>query len=154
MSTPMTPYQSSVPVARDNFAQLALAEFTKLRTVRGWVVGLVVGALLIVGIGVLSAAGSTGSCSPSSGASNGTANSAANGPASGAANGSACGSGVPTLGPDGEPVTDSFYFVHQQLDGDGSITVRVTSLAEQVMPPKWRFHELATGSRSPGPKPA
>jgi ABC-type transport system involved in multi-copper enzyme maturation permease subunit len=127
MSTTVTPYQSSVPLARDNFAQLALAEFTKLRTVRGWVVGLVVGALLIVGIGVLSAAGSGGSCSPARGA--------ANGAASGPASGSACGSGTPTLGPGGEPVTDSFYFVHQQLDGDGSITVRVTSLAEQVMPP-------------------
>ena len=32
------------------------------------------------------------------------------------------------LGPDGEPVNDSFYFVHQPLTGDGSITVRVTSL--------------------------
>ena len=123
----MTPYQSSVPLARDNFAQLVLAEFTKLRTVRGWVVGLVVGALLIVGIGVLSAAGSGGSCSPSSGP--------ANGAASGSAGGGTCGSGIPTLGPGGEPVTDSFYFVHQQLDGDASITVRVTSLAEQVMPP-------------------
>jgi ABC-type transport system involved in multi-copper enzyme maturation permease subunit len=119
MSTTATPYRSSVPVARDNFAQLALAEFTKLRTVRGWIAGLMVGALLIVGIGLLSAAGSQRSCG------------GPNGPASG----KACGSGTPTLGPDGQPVTDSFSFVHQQLDGDGSITVRVTSLSEQVMPP-------------------
>ena len=108
-----------------------IAEFTKLRTVRGWVVGLVVGALLIVGIGVLSAAGSSGSCGPSSGALSNASSNASSGPG----NGNACGSGIPTLGPDGEPVTDSFYFVHQQLDGDASITVRVTSLAEQVMPP-------------------
>jgi ABC-type transport system involved in multi-copper enzyme maturation permease subunit len=119
MSTTITPYRSSVPVARDSFAQLALAEFTKLRTVRGWIAGLMVGALLIVGIGFLSAAGSHRSCG------------GPNGPASG----KACGSGTPTLGPDGQPVTDSFSFVHQQLDGDGSITVRVTSLSEQVMPP-------------------
>jgi ABC-type transport system involved in multi-copper enzyme maturation permease subunit len=33
------------------------------------------------------------------------------------------------LGPGGEPVTDTFYFVHQALAGNGSITVRVTSLA-------------------------
>ena len=32
------------------------------------------------------------------------------------------------LGPNGEPVTDSFYFVRQPLAGDGSVTVRVTSL--------------------------
>ena len=32
------------------------------------------------------------------------------------------------LGPGGEAVTDSFYFVHRPLAGDGSITVRVTSL--------------------------
>ena len=32
------------------------------------------------------------------------------------------------MGPDGEAVTDSFYFVHQPLTGNGSITVRVTSL--------------------------
>ena len=34
---------------------------------------------------------------------------------------------VPT-GPGGEAVNDSFYFVRQPLAGDGSITVRVTSL--------------------------
>jgi ABC-type transport system involved in multi-copper enzyme maturation permease subunit len=127
MSTTMTPYRSSVPVARDNFAHVALAEFTKLRTVRGWVVGLVVGALLIVGIGYLSAAGSHRSCDASSGS--------ASGASSRSASGKACGSGTPTLGPGGEPVSDNFYFVHQQLDGDGSITLRVTSLSEQVMPP-------------------
>jgi ABC-type transport system involved in multi-copper enzyme maturation permease subunit len=128
VSTTVTPYQSSVPAARDNFAQLAFAEFTKLRTVRGWVVGLVVGALLIVGVGFLSAAGSSSSCSPASGAANGPAS----GPASGAASGGGCGSGTPTLGPGGEPVTDSLSFVHQQLDGDGSVTARVTSLIERV----------------------
>jgi ABC-type transport system involved in multi-copper enzyme maturation permease subunit len=128
--TTMTPYRSSVPIARDNFAQLVLAEFTKLRTVRGWVAGLIVGALLIVGIGVLSAAGSGQSCHASPATSSGTSS----GAAGGAAGSQACGSGIPTLGPDGEPVTDSFAFVHRQLDGDGSITVRVTSLREQVTP--------------------
>ena len=33
-------------------------------------------------------------------------------------------------GPGGEAVTDTFYFVHRPLAGDGSITVRVTSLTE------------------------
>ncbi len=43
-------------------------------------------------------------------------------------------------------MSDGFYFVHQQLDGDGSITVRVTSLTEQVMPPNG-------GGGSGGPPP-
>ena len=38
------------------------------------------------------------------------------------------------LGPGGEAVTDSFYFVHQPLAGDGSITARVTSLTGQTSP--------------------
>jgi ABC-type transport system involved in multi-copper enzyme maturation permease subunit/regulation of enolase protein 1 (concanavalin A-like superfamily) len=111
-----TSYRSTLPPARDTFARLVLAEFTKFRTVRGWVAGLIVGALLIVAMGFLSAAGSHRSC---------------NGP-SGPASGKACGSSAPTLGPDGEPVSDSFYFVHQQLDGDATLTARVTSLSEQV----------------------
>jgi ABC-type transport system involved in multi-copper enzyme maturation permease subunit len=33
------------------------------------------------------------------------------------------------IGPGGEAVTDSFYFVHQPLTGDGTVTVRVASLS-------------------------
>jgi ABC-type transport system involved in multi-copper enzyme maturation permease subunit len=124
--TTTAPYHSSVPLSHDNLAHLVHAEFTKLRTVRGWVAGLIIGALLIVGVGYLSATGSQQSCEPASGA--------ATGATSGAAPGQACGSGTPSLGPDGEPVSDGFYFVHRQLDGDGSITVRVTSLRVQVQP--------------------
>lgn len=120
MSATMTPYRSDLPDVRDRFARLVLAEFTKFRTVRGWVVGLVVGALLIVGIGSLSVAGSHRTCG------------GPNGPLSG----KACAGQGPLIGPGGRPVTDQFYFVHQQLDGDGTITVRVTSLAEQIaLPP-------------------
>jgi ABC-type transport system involved in multi-copper enzyme maturation permease subunit len=120
MSATMTPYRSDLVGGRDSFARLVLAEFTKLRTVRGWVVGLVVGALLIVGIGALSAAGSHRSCG------------GPNGPLSG----KACAGQGPLVGPGGGSVSDQFYFVHRQLDGDGTITVRVTSLAEQVaLPP-------------------
>ena len=38
------------------------------------------------------------------------------------------------MGPGGEAVTDSFFFVHRALDGNGSITVRVTSLASGNTP--------------------
>ena len=35
---------------------------------------------------------------------------------------------IPPVGPGGEAVSDSFYFVRQPLAGNGSITVQVTSL--------------------------
>ena len=37
---------------------------------------------------------------------------------------------IVAIGPGGEAVTDSFYFVRQPLDRNGSITARVTSLAD------------------------
>jgi len=86
------------------------AEWVKFRTVRGWVIGLVVAALAILALGL----------GPSGQGSCGT-----NGPASDC---------TQPLGPGGEAVTDSFYFVRQQLSGDGTITARITSLGEQVQP--------------------
>src|SRR4051794_34378405 len=91
---------------RDGFAQLLRAEWTRFRTVRGWVIGIVVAALVTVLLGLLNAAGNRSSYE---------------GP-----NGDVRPS-VP-VGPDGEAVTDDFYFMHQPLAGDGSITARVTSL--------------------------
>jgi hypothetical protein len=48
------------------------------------------------------------------------------------------------VGPGGEAVSDSFYFVHQTLRGNGSVTVRVTSLTGLVSP---------NGGIAPGPNP-
>jgi len=102
----------SGPLSRDGFARLLYAEWTKFRTVRGWVIAMVVAALLIAGFGIWASSG-----------------------------GQACGTMMPggqivaqrcpgpPLGPGGEAVTDSFYFVRQPLRGDGSLTVRVTALA-------------------------
>jgi len=101
--TAIAPYRSERGTGRDGFAQLLRAEWTKFRTVRGWVIGTLVGALLIVGLGVSTGANSV--CS------NGN---------------QAC--PVPPTGPDGGWVSDSLYFVHQPLAGNGSLTVRVTSL--------------------------
>ena len=39
----------SLPAGRDGFAQLLRAEWTKFRTVRGWVIGMIVALLVIVG---------------------------------------------------------------------------------------------------------
>ena len=58
MTDTITPYRSSLPAARDNFPRLLRAEWTKFRTVRGWVIGTVVAALIMVLIGLLTAAGS------------------------------------------------------------------------------------------------
>jgi len=101
--TAIAPYRSERATGRDGFGQLLRAEWTKFRTVRGWVIGTLAGALLIVGIGVLT--GSNSVCSDGN-----------------------QGCPAPPTGPDGGWVSDSFYFVHQPLAGNGSITVRVTSL--------------------------
>ena len=108
MSATIVPYRSQAQGARAGFPQLLRAEWTKFRTVRSWVVGLVVAALLLVAVGLLSALGSHRVCGSQ------------NGPI-------ACPSAP--VGPEGGPVTDSFSFVHQSLAGDGSITARVTGLS-------------------------
>ena len=46
-------YQSSLPAGREHFAQLLHAEWTKFRTVRGWVIGALLSALLIVAFAYL-----------------------------------------------------------------------------------------------------
>ena len=105
----MTPYHSQTRVRSDGFAQLLRAEWTKFRTVRGWLIGMAIAMLLIVGLGALTGANSE--CGIQLGP---------NSPRL------AC--PAPPTGPGGEWVTDSFYFVRQPLVGNGSITVRVTSL--------------------------
>ena len=50
----IAPYRSAAPAGNDGFGQLLWAEWTKFRTVRGWVIGLIVAGLLTVGIGLLS----------------------------------------------------------------------------------------------------
>jgi hypothetical protein len=83
------------------------AEWVKFRTVRGWVIAAVIAAAAIAGLAL--AGGYQGSC-----------------------NQNAC---TQLAGPDGEAVSDHFYFVHQALAGNGSITVRVTSLTPAVSEP-------------------
>jgi ABC-type transport system involved in multi-copper enzyme maturation permease subunit len=113
----VTPYQPGQQTARDGFAQLLRAEWIKFRTVRGWGIGLVVALLVMLGLGLFGAAGSNGSCQSTSG-----------GPTR---SGQGCFT-APPVGPGGEAVSDSFYFVRQPLAGNGSITVRVTSLTGMI----------------------
>ena len=123
-STTTTPYRSGQQPGRDGFPQLLHAEWTKFRTVRGWVIAMI-GAALLTGLAVVALAGIA----------SGKNNQAAN-------------PGGP-LGPGGVAVTDSFYFVHQSLDGNGSITARVTSLTGSVQP-----GQVPPGATAPqGPQP-
>ena len=110
----VTPYRPGQQTGRDGFAQLLRAEWIKFRSVRGWVIGLVVAVLVMLGLGLFGAVGSNSSCQSTSG-----------GPAR---SGQGCSTANPPVGPGGEAVSDSFYFVRQPLAGNGSITVRVTSL--------------------------
>jgi hypothetical protein len=113
--TAIAPYRSPAAAGRVGFARALRAEVTKFRTVRGWVIGALVGVLVMIGVGVLGAEGGGTSCQAV-----GT---------QGQGSGSSCGSGISfTLGPNGEPVSDAFYFVRQPFAGDGTITVRLTSL--------------------------
>jgi ABC-type transport system involved in multi-copper enzyme maturation permease subunit len=85
------------------FTNALHAEWTKFRTVRGWLIGMVAAAAAIMAFGLVP--GMQGSCGEK---------------------GSPSECAVP-IGPEGQEVTDSFLFVHQQLAGDGSITVRLAS---------------------------
>src|SRR5580692_2739413 len=116
--TTIAPYRSPAAPGKDGFTQALRAELTKFRTVRGWIIGALVGVLAMAGVGLLASAGGQSTCQSASGGSNGQGNTS---------NGNCVGHSL-TLGPGGEPVSDSFYFVRQPLAGDGSITVRLTSL--------------------------
>jgi len=97
----------------DSFAQALRAEWTKLRTVRGWLIGLLVAAVLGTLLSLASANGShSGTCVGS-------------GPAH-----VVCSVGHPSVpvGPGNQIVADTYELVHQSLDGNGEITARVTSL--------------------------
>ncbi len=110
MSTPsITPYRSEQRPGRDDFPHLLRSEWTKFRSVRGWLIAMIAAALLTA-LAVVAIASTA----------NGKQNPAAH----------------PTvaIGPGGEAVTDNFHFARQPLDGNGSITARVTSLADGELP--------------------
>ncbi|MGE5292665.1 MAG: ABC transporter permease subunit [Micromonosporaceae bacterium] len=97
---------------RGGFGAVLRAEWTKFRSVRGWVIGMLLAALLTIFIGVFAAANAHIGCGISGGLQK---------------TGKACLPYVPH-GPGGEIVTDSFSFARQPLTGNGSITARVMAL--------------------------
>ncbi len=113
----VTPHRPGQQTGRDGFAQVLRAEWTKFRTVRGWVIGTLVAVLVTAGIGLFAAGASSSSCQSTSGPSGGPTRT-----------GQGCQASIPPVGPGGYAVSDSFYFVRQPLAGNGSITVQITSL--------------------------
>lgn len=113
--TTIAPYRSEAPVGHVGFGHSLHAEWTKFRTVRSWVISAVAAALLMVAFAYLATFHhQNGACSTPSQ--------------------SSCRVLQPhvPLGPDGEAVSDTYYFVHRTLAGDGDITVRVGSLSGRI----------------------
>ena len=114
------------------FWRLVRAEWIKFRTVRGWVVAVIVAGLLVAGFGLLGHSECGGQAGPNAPVVTG---------------GPECGS---PLGPGGEAVTDDFYLVHQPLGADGSITVRVTAMTGSRLQPWSKAGIIVTASTVPG----
>ena len=120
MTAASTPPHATTQPRRDGFGPTLRSEWTKFRTVRGWLKGLALAAVLCAALTFLVANGKhEGGCTGPP--------PAASGPDS---PGSNCYVGHPFVptGPNGEAVADSYEFVEQPLTGNGTLTARVTSL--------------------------
>jgi ABC-type transport system involved in multi-copper enzyme maturation permease subunit len=119
----VAPQRAAGRAGQAGFGLVLRAEWTKFRTVRGWVIGMIVAVLVTVLAGLLAALGTYSSC---------------RGPG---------GRGCPPVpvGPGGEPVTDRFSFAHQSLTGDGSITARVTALTGIITYPQSSANAIVRG---------
>jgi ABC-2 family transporter protein len=137
VSAPATmPYQPRVHIAHAGFGPVLRAEWIKFRTVRGWVIGMLVAALVTVGIALLNHSTCGGEVTP------------------GGALVTGVGCAVPPAGPGGQAVTDHYYLVHQPLPARGSITARITSLTAGQSPaslPPWsKAGIIITAGTRPG----
>jgi ABC-type transport system involved in multi-copper enzyme maturation permease subunit len=115
------------------FRQVLHAEWTKFRTVRGLVIGMLLLPLLTVGFGALT--GSSSGC--------GFAYSGPNGQMISG------GCSAPT-GPGGELVKDQLYYVHQPIAASATITARVTSLTSSDLQPWAKTGIMVKASTKPG----
>ncbi|HEY2548961.1 MAG TPA: ABC transporter permease subunit [Streptosporangiaceae bacterium] len=123
-------WPAPAPAAAEHggFWRAVLAEWTKFRSVRGLVIGTVVAALAMLLVGLFAAGSARFTCP--------------GGPGFPTKTGAACLPRIPR-GPGGQAVTDSFYFVHQPLAANGSITAAVTSLTG--------VHAAGNGQTGAGP---
>jgi ABC-type transport system involved in multi-copper enzyme maturation permease subunit len=120
--------------SRGGFGTVLRAEWTKFRSVRGWVIGMILAALLMIFIGVFAAANASIGCAINGGPQK---------------TGKACLPYVPH-GPGGEIVTDSFSFVRQPLTGNGTITARVTALTGEHANLSAGPEQIGNGTMVPG----
>jgi hypothetical protein len=134
MTSPAVSQRSTPDAGRDSFARLVWAEWTKLRTVRSWLIALIAAAVAMTVFSVLSASGEHRNCGGTS--------------------------GCPTVvvGPGGEAVSDSYELVHRTLTGDGTITVKVASLTGLLPPAGHAFGQpsppgVPLSAGHPGLKP-
>ena len=107
---------SIVQPSRDGHFRAALrAEWTKFRTVRGWMIGLVFATLMVVLFTFLQAHGKNESFCTTP-------------------NPSSCVAGHPYVptGPSGEAVADTYELVAMRLTGDSTITARIISLVGRI----------------------
>ncbi len=128
MTSTLAPYRSGRKPGRDGFPQLLRSEWTKFRTVRGWLLALIA-APLLAALATIAIAGTA----------NGKQNPGAQNPG--------------PVGPNGEAVTDQFEFAHQPLAGNGSITVAVTSLTGRLAPVPGGIPPAVARSVGSGPQP-
>jgi ABC-type transport system involved in multi-copper enzyme maturation permease subunit/regulation of enolase protein 1 (concanavalin A-like superfamily) len=106
---PGPPVASPGPPSSGGGIAVLWSEWVKFRTVRGWLIGLVLAGLLCVVFTFVVANGNHQSfCT-------GTGN---------------CSAGHPFVpdGPDGEAVADSYQYYARPLTGNGTLTVRISSL--------------------------
>ncbi|MFB9469443.1 hypothetical protein ACFFR3_07985 [Nonomuraea salmonea] len=99
---------------RAGFSASLRTEWAAFLSVRGRVFAMAASVLVTVSLGLLIAGGARSTCVTGKG----------EGPCP-----------APLVGPDGTAVSDKYYFVHQPLTGDGSITARVSDLTGQIRLP-------------------
>jgi ABC-type transport system involved in multi-copper enzyme maturation permease subunit len=109
----LAPHRSPLTPERESFWRLVHAEWIKFRTVRGWVVAMLIMIVAIPAFAFLSTNRGIGCVN-------------------GAVSASPVGCPVQPSGPGGVPVIDEFDFAHQPVTGNGTITVQVTSLTGQA----------------------
>jgi len=117
------------PFANHERAAMIRAQWDSFRAARGRVIAMVAAGVLIMLPGLLFAAGARTVCAQAQGRVLVEKPCAA-----------------PLSGPDGHAVSDRFFFLHRQLDGDGSITARVGPMTGRIKKPP----PPGTG---PGPEP-
>ncbi|MEV4112921.1 hypothetical protein [Nonomuraea sp. NPDC049695] len=109
-----TPHRAGQRAGQDGFSALLRAQWTRFRSARGWMLTMAASVLVTVSLGLLVAGGARTTCVTGKGE-------------------GAC--PAPLVGPDGTAVQDKYYFVHQPLKGNGSITARVSDMTGQMRLP-------------------